>query len=60
MAVHLPVGHLLLCTWFDGDGRTRRGTFSQSELQPPFFTPPVWLETLMKLSSRCKLVAATR
>lgn len=59
MSVHLPVGPLLLCTWFEGDGRMKRGTFSPSELEAPFSSAPIWVKAIMTLSSRCKLVAAT-
>lgn len=58
MSVHLPVGPLLLCTWFEGDGM-KRGTFSPSELEVPFTSAPIWMKAVMMLSSRCRLVAAT-
>lgn len=58
MSVELLVGNLLLCTWFDPAGRTRRGTFSARELCVAPATAPVWVGVLRRLSGRWPVVAA--
>ena len=59
MSVEALVGNLLLCTWVEPSGRTRRGTFSWHELRSAGSAAPVWLAALQRLSDRWSIVAAT-
>lgn len=58
MAVKFEIDGLLLCTWIDAAGRTRRATYSPHQLDLVDTERLVWLKVLLRLSTRWPVVAA--
>jgi uncharacterized protein YodC (DUF2158 family) len=60
MTVEGHVNHLLLCVWLDEVGRVRRETFSPQQLEACLPEHTTWLKALVRLSSKWKVVVATK
>lgn len=58
MTVRFEIDELLLCVWIDAGGRTRRATYSPQQLDWIPTDSPVWVDVLLRLSSRWPVVVA--
>lgn len=57
MSVDAEVGHLLVCSWMDRQGRVHRRSFSKKELVRFEPAQPTWLLALSRLAERWQVAS---